>query len=81
MSSAPTRLRHRHPDVDEGQLGGVRAVPAELVQLRPTVNPGVPLSITSRCSEPLPGKSPQTAVVTKSARTPLVMYVFDPFTT
>lgn len=40
---------------------------------RPTVNPGVPLSITSRLSSPLPGKSVQTAVVTKSARAPLVM--------
>jgi hypothetical protein len=40
---------------------------------RPTVNPGDPLSMTSRVSSPLPGKSVQTAVVTKSARTPLVM--------
>ena len=48
---------------------------------RPTVKPGVPLSITSSDSAPAPGAPVQTAVVTKSARTPLVMKVLTPLTT
>ena len=40
---------------------------------RPTVKPGVSLSITSSEMPVVPGPPVRTAVVTKSARTPLVM--------
>jgi hypothetical protein len=75
----------RHADVDERQLGGVGAVPAHLGERRSTVKPGVPFSTTSR---EIPGVTRhrvagpvRTAVVTKSARTPLVMNVLAPLTT
>ena len=43
--------------------------------------PGVPFSMTSSEMPPWPGPPVRTAVVTKSARVPLVMKVFAPVTT
>ena len=48
---------------------------------RSTVNPGVPASTTSSETPAWPGPPVRTAVVTKSARTPLVMNVLAPLTT
>ena len=48
---------------------------------RLTVNPGVPLSITSSEMPAWPGPPVRTAVVTKSARTPEEMKVLAPLTT
>ena len=52
-----------------------------LASLRLTVNPGVPRSTTSRLTPRAPGPPVRTAVVTKSARVPLVMNVLAPSTT
>ena len=52
-----------------------------LSSLRDTVKPGVPLSTTSSDTPPWPGPPVRTAVVTKSARTPEVMYSLAPLTT
>ena len=52
-----------------------------LRRLRLTVNPGVPLSMTSSEMPAWPSPPVRTAVVTKSDRTPEVMNVFAPLTT
>ena len=51
-----------------------------LPSTRSTVSPGVPFSTTSRLMPAAPGPPVRTAVVTKSARTPLVMNVLVPLT-
>ena len=52
-----------------------------LSSLRDTVKPGVPLSTTISEIPCAPASPVRTAVTTKSARTPDVMYVFAPLTT
>ncbi len=47
---------------------------------RSTVKPAIPFSITSKLTPACPGPPVRTAVVTKSARTPLVMKVLAPLT-
>jgi hypothetical protein len=75
------QVLHRNAAVLEGELGGVRRPPAHLLELRPTVKPGVPRSMTRSETPPWPGPPVRTAVVTKSARQPEVMKVFEPLTT
>ena len=49
--------------------------------LRDRVNPGVSRSTTSKLIPSCPGPPVRTTVVTKSARHPDVIKVFEPFTT
>ena len=71
--SAPTRLAAGTRTSTKDSSAVSEQCQPSFSSRRPTVNPGVPLSITSSATPPAPGPPVRTAVVTKSARTPLVM--------
>ena len=79
--SAPTRLPAGTSTSTKDNSAVSEQCQPSLSSRRVTVNPGLSVSMTSRLTPPYPSPPVRTAVVTKSARAPLVMNVLPPLTT
>ena len=78
--SAPTRLAAGTRQSTKDSSAVSEQCQPIFSSVRTTVKPGVSRSITSSEMPSCPGPPVRTAVVTKSARFPEVMYVFVPVT-